>query len=108
MEIAMADPARDGSYQHFAGTWFVNVDLLYGEGLLRCTKNGGFDFHGCLLSPGDCPCIPAQMLARQIRVASALVDARDCFRNMCVAWLKAKSEIQQPPYAHMRMLTGVV
>jgi hypothetical protein len=48
MEITMAHPAGDGSYEHLAGTRFVDLDFFHGERLIWSAKNGSFDSHGFL------------------------------------------------------------
>jgi hypothetical protein len=50
MEITMAHTAGNGPDQDLARSGSVDLNILYGERLIRLTKNRGFDSHGCLLS----------------------------------------------------------
>src|SRR5689334_12786128 len=50
MQVAVADPGRDGADQYLAAGWRVDIDRLDRQWLVRLAEDSGFNLHRDLLS----------------------------------------------------------
>ena len=53
MQIAVADPGRDGAHQHLAAQRLVDIDRFDRQRRVRLAENGGFYLHRNLLGRSE-------------------------------------------------------
>ena len=53
MQIAVADPGRDGAHQHLAAQRLVDIDRFDRQRRVRLAENGGFYLHRNLLDRSE-------------------------------------------------------